>query len=163
MLGQNSITPEMLLEKSPQARDVQLPVVSRAGILDVTWEMPDFLDEHVDRSQSGYTRSKQLIQAIMGDDHFRLIYDESTRTADERFRDRRGNCLSLTNLFVAMARHLGIDARYQEVEIPPDWSLAGQSFLLRRSTAGFRRLDPLVMHHGASFGVVTDPELHQRM
>jgi tetratricopeptide (TPR) repeat protein len=68
----------------------------------------------------------------MGDDLFLLIYDESTRTAAETFRKRRGNCLSFTNLFVAMARNLGIDASYQEMEIPPDWSLAGESFLLSK-------------------------------
>ena len=41
----------------------------------------------------------------------------------------KGNCLSFTNMFVAMARNVGLDASYQEVLIPPDWSIEGQSFI----------------------------------
>jgi tetratricopeptide (TPR) repeat protein len=32
-------------------------------------------------------------------------------------------------MFIAMARYLGLPATYQEVDMPPDWSLAGESFL----------------------------------
>ena len=32
-------------------------------------------------------------------------------------------------MFVAMARDLELDASYQEVTIPPDWSMTGQTFL----------------------------------
>ena len=50
------------------------------------------------------------------------MYDEITRTASETFRARRGNCLSFSNMFVAMARDVGLDVQFQEVEIPPDWT-----------------------------------------
>jgi len=35
-------------------------------------------------------------------------------------------------MFVAMAREVGINATYQEVEIPPDWSLDGDTYMLSR-------------------------------
>jgi Flp pilus assembly protein TadD len=63
---------------------------------------------------------------------FRLEYDETTRTASATFRAMRGNCLSFSTMFVAMARQLGLSAQYQEVRSPPDWSLRGDSFVLNR-------------------------------
>jgi len=139
-LGQNRVSPQVLLDSSPLARNVERPEVSPADIIELNPEMLAFLDDNVDRSKSDYTRLRQLLYALMGGDRFQLIYDDRTRTAEETFRDRRGNCLSFTNLFVAMARNLGLDASYQEVEIPPDWSLAGQSFVLSKHVNVYLRL-----------------------
>ncbi len=36
-------------------------------------------------------------------------------TASEAFRERRGDCLAYTNLFVSLARHLGLDAYFVHV------------------------------------------------
>jgi len=66
----------------------------------------------------------------MGDGAFELVYDDTTRTAQETFLDQRGNCLSFTSMFVAMARYLGLDASFQEVTIPPNWSAEGDTFIL---------------------------------
>lgn len=67
--------------------------------------------------------------SIMRSGEFSLIYEDTTGTAAETFATRRGNCMAFTNMFVAMARYLGIDARYQEVDVPPTWSMNGDSFL----------------------------------
>lgn len=101
-------------------------------ILQLNPEMIAFLDRHVDKELGNYSRLRQLLNVIIDDANFNLIYDEKTRTAAETFRDRRGNCLSFTNMFIAMARHLGLNAEFQEVEIPPNWSMDGQSFVLSR-------------------------------
>jgi Flp pilus assembly protein TadD len=77
-------------------------------------------------------RLRQLAHAIVGGDDFHLEYDETTRTAAETFRARHGNCLSFSNMFVAMARHLALDAYFQEVDTPPDWSFKGETFVLNR-------------------------------
>jgi tetratricopeptide (TPR) repeat protein len=68
----------------------------------------------------------------MGEGVFELIYDERTYTAEGTFQREHGNCLSFTNMFVAMARYAGLDAHFQEVEIPPLWSSAGQTALLNQ-------------------------------
>lgn len=99
-------------------------------ILAVSPEMTAFIDEYVNREGNQNERLAQLVIAVIGEDRFKLAYDDSTRTAQGTFDSRRGNCLSFTNMFVAMARDIGLDARYQEVEIPPDWSMSGQTFLL---------------------------------
>jgi tetratricopeptide (TPR) repeat protein len=88
-----------------------------------------FLDRWVNPRQSDYARLRRLLYAVMGDGTFDLIYDDITRTAQETFHDQRGNCLSFTNMFVAMSRNLGLDSQFQEVMVPPDWSLSGQTFI----------------------------------
>lgn len=93
-------------------------------------EMRAFVGEHVDRDARQSDRLAQLLYAVLGGDRFVLAYDDTTGTAEETFANRRGNCLSFTNMFIAMARDLGLEAKYQEVEIPPDWSISGQTFLI---------------------------------
>ena len=94
--------------------------------------MQDFLDEHVARTAARVPRLRQLAYAIISGGSFRLEYDERTRTASETFRARRGNCLSFSNMFVAMARQVGLDVGYQEVDVPPDWSFRDDAFVLNR-------------------------------
>ncbi|MHC4145948.1 MAG: transglutaminase domain-containing protein, partial [Planctomycetota bacterium] len=95
-------------------------------------QMLVFLDRFVDARQSDYIKLRQLLYAIMDEGSLGLEYDNQTRTAAETFHLQRGNCLAFTNMFVAMARELGIDARYQEVDIPPDWTVQGGAFVLNR-------------------------------
>jgi len=128
-LGAGQITAEMIINESPLAAGADLQAPSEVDILEMTPEMVAFLENAIKGARNRYARMKRLIYAIMGSDNFELIYDDTTRTARQTFEDRRGNCLSFTNMFVAMARYLEIQASYQEVDIPPDWSLAGESFL----------------------------------
>lgn len=139
-LGSGEFTPAMLLEASPLASGVELPEVARDDMLSVTPKMSEFLDGYIRAEQSEHSRLKQLVYAVMGEGKFQLVYDDRTRTAQETFRDQRGNCLSFTNLFVAMARHVGLNARYQEVQVPAEWSLAGQAFLLSQHVNVFLEL-----------------------
>ncbi|WP_051235556.1 hypothetical protein [Marinimicrobium agarilyticum] len=56
-----------------------------------------------------------------------------TATAGEAFEDRRINCLSFTLIYVAMARHMGLKAEVNDVQIPPSWDLRDdETFLLFR-------------------------------
>jgi len=128
-LESNDVTASTVLQASPLAKGVEHQDLSQLNMLEMTPEMMAFVDSYVGGVQNRYARMKRLVYAVMGDDNFKLIYDDKTRTAQETFRDARGNCLSFTNMFIAMARYLEIHADYQEVDIPPDWSLAGHSFL----------------------------------
>jgi tetratricopeptide (TPR) repeat protein len=128
-LGSGQVTAEMIINESPLAAGADLQDPSKVDILEMTPEMVAFLENAIRGARNRYARMKRLIYAIMGNENFELVYDDTTRTARQTFEDRRGNCLSFTNMFVAMARYLEIQASYQEVDIPPDWSLAGESFL----------------------------------
>ncbi len=101
-------------------------------MLAVSAEMQDFLNAHVARGADRAVRLRQLAYAIVDESRFGLKYDETTRTASETFRTRRGNCLSFSNMFVAMARRAGLDVAFQEVDVPPDWSFENDTFVLNR-------------------------------
>ncbi len=73
-----------------------------------------------------------LIDAMDTFDIRHLAYDTTTLTASEAFEQRRGNCLTFTNMFLVMARRLGLRAQFQEVDIPPDWNQRGSTMVLRR-------------------------------
>ena len=53
-------------------------------------------------------------------------------TAREAFVERRGNCLSFSSLFIALAREAGFDAQYQLVDIPPDYDSVDGMVVLNR-------------------------------
>jgi tetratricopeptide (TPR) repeat protein len=127
-LGAIDVSSAMVLENSPLGEGVENLDLSRVDILEMTPEMVEFVDSYMEGATNRYRRMQLLVYAIIGDGKFDLVYDDRTRTASETFRDSRGNCLSFTNLFIAMARYLEIHAEYQEVKIPPDWSLIGESF-----------------------------------
>jgi tetratricopeptide (TPR) repeat protein len=131
-LGGNEVTTDMLVDQSPLAAELRPADIAGVNILELTPEMRSFIDDHIRDRTDEYERLRLLIFAVMGERNFHLEYDESTRTASETFLDRRGNCLSFTNMFIAMARYLGLEASYQEVDVPPDWSLSGQAFLLSK-------------------------------
>jgi tetratricopeptide (TPR) repeat protein len=123
------VTVTMLLDHNPMVSGKKVPDLSRVDPLAMTPEMIEFVDRYVNRSHGHTARLRRLLYAIMGEGTFDLVYDDVTRTAIETFEEQHGNCLSFTNMFVAMARNVGLDARFQEVLIPPDWSIEGQSFI----------------------------------
>ena len=131
LLSGNSINATHFSELTPDSK-----------VLELTPEMIAFLEYNVDEKKWEYFRLRELLHAIIVDNDFEIIYDDITRTASETFRDRRGNCLSFTNMFIAMARHLGLNAQFQEVEIPPDWSMDGQSFVLSQHVNAYLELGP---------------------
>jgi Flp pilus assembly protein TadD len=125
----SEISTEMLLDASPLAEGVALEDLSQVDILELSPEMIAFIDRWVDPHGGEYFRLWRLLYAVMGDGTFDVIYDGTTRTAQETFREQRGNCLSFTNMFVAMSRYLGMDSNFQEVMVPPDWSVSGETLI----------------------------------
>ena len=72
------------------------------------------------------------LQSILFDDEYlNLAYDDqATRTAVQTFYDRKGNCLSVVNLYIAMARYYGVDAKFQTVKVRPSWDRRGEILVL---------------------------------
>jgi Flp pilus assembly protein TadD len=101
-------------------------------VLATSAEMRAFVGEQVSTRAGRPLKLWQLTSAFLHSSGFRLAYDETTRTAAATFHARRGNCLSFSNMFVAMARQAGLRASFQEVDVPPDWSLRDGAFVLNR-------------------------------
>ncbi len=144
------ITADALLAGDASVAESGPPLVlDDQDVLAVSPAMSAFLDEHVDRTGSLELKLRQLVAAIIDSKTFGVEYDDRTRTAAETFRMRRGNCLSFSTMFVAMARHVGLAAEYQEVDVPPDWTLDKDTYVLNQhvnvyvdlGTAGTRVVD----------------------
>src|SRR5690606_37483024 len=63
-------------------------------------------------------------------------------TASQTFAERRANCLSLVNLYIGMARHLGLNAQYQTIQIRPVWNRKGELLVLSEHINALGRLGP---------------------
>ena len=138
-----AVTPDELLAGAALGpTDSPAVAVAPAEVLALSPEMRAFIDAHVDRAGAGGLKLHQLATSIIDEETFGVTYDDRTRTAAETFRARRGNCLSFSTMFVAMAREVGLDVQYQEVEIPPDWTLDNDTYVLNQHVNVYVNLEP---------------------
>jgi Flp pilus assembly protein TadD len=87
--------------------------------------MRAFLEQRVVDDATPVTRIRSILRGIL-DDGLHMEYDNlRTLSAADAFAERSGNCMSFTNLFIALARESGLRVRYQEVMLPPNWSDGG--------------------------------------
>ncbi len=105
------------------ARD--LPAPTDEDPLKINDEMKLFLEQNIDRHAESVEQLRTLVRKVFQQNSLNFTYVPQTRTAIETFTKRGGNCVSFTFLFLAMARHLGLDARFREVDIVPTWSQVG--------------------------------------
>jgi Flp pilus assembly protein TadD len=141
-----AVSASELLAGVPLGGDQDPPkLIANDEVLALSAEMQSFLNENVHLRATLGVRMNELIDAIINK-HFGLEFDGKTRTASETFRLRRGNCLSFSNMFVAMARAVNLEASFQEVRIPPDWTLQNDVFVLNRHVNVHVDLGPLDDH-----------------
>ena len=80
-------------------------------------EMRQWTREAVPRSLRPEDRLRRLRDALFDKDRMHLEYTWGfTGTAIDVFEQRRANCLAFTNLFVGMARELGVEVYFLTVE-----------------------------------------------
>jgi tetratricopeptide (TPR) repeat protein len=100
--------------------------------LAMTEEMKTFFEERVDHRASPRQRVQLILSALFAEDGVAFTYRNETRTAAETFERRSGDCLSFTNLFIAVARHFDLRVRFREVDIAPNWSQRGSVVVFNR-------------------------------
>ncbi|MBN1239397.1 MAG: tetratricopeptide repeat protein [Gammaproteobacteria bacterium] len=111
------LAPDLLAVRHPTE------IVPRSTISELDDAMRDFVARHTRRTDRPRQRLEKLLLGMRDAGLFELEYtNDVTLTARETFHGKRGNCLSFTMLFVALAREAGLDVRFQLVEIPPSWS-----------------------------------------
>jgi Flp pilus assembly protein TadD len=104
----------------------QVEEVEEVDILAVSPEMAQFIDSRVRTRQARSARVQALLSAMFGKNGLDIVYgDNETKTAVETFESGSGNCLSFTLLFVALARHIGLEAYFQEVGEILSWDRRG--------------------------------------
>lgn len=93
-------------------------------------EMEEFVQRVVPSSASATQRLDALFDAFRFS-HVIEYDDHATLTAAEAFRQQRANCLSFSAMFIAMARAMGLDAHFQEVDVPPTWDSSDDQTLIQ--------------------------------
>ena len=94
-------------------------------------EMKQFVDTHLGHLGGNDNRAWQLAWAMLDRNVFEFRYDPHiTLTASDAFRARRGNCLTFSNMVIAMAREAGLRAWFREVEIEPEWNSLDETLLV---------------------------------
>jgi len=112
-----NVTPPPLRNAGPAVQ------VDEVDVLSVSPAMEEFLERYVLKYENPQTRLELLITAVARSGVLGFRYDEAqTMTSSEAFKARTGNCVAFSNLMVALARRAGLNARYQEVFLSPEWS-----------------------------------------
>ena len=95
--------------------------------LDVSEEMREFVGE-IGSAKPEIARYRKLVTKLENFGYFDENYDPTlTSSASDTFATKKGNCLSYTNMFVALARLAKLDARYQLVHMRfPSWDVQGR-------------------------------------
>jgi Flp pilus assembly protein TadD len=100
-------------------------------LLRVSPGMQEFVNAHAVDGKGGHGKAWSLAYAAMDPYVLDFDYDpQVTLTAEEAFAAKAGNCLTFSGLFIAMARDAGLDAWYQEIEIPAQWSAVNDTLLV---------------------------------
>lgn len=76
---------------------------------------------------------KALVQHVFSRSDLNLLYRADANTvANQTFRNKAANCLSMSIMTFALAKELGFGVRFQDIEIPEYWTIReGQSLLNR--------------------------------
>jgi Flp pilus assembly protein TadD len=108
-----------------------IPEVEEPNFTEPSPAMLRFLQEHVETGRGKERTAWSLVWAAT-DPYVRAFTYQPDLTLPplETFEQQRGNCLAFSTMFMMMARHLGLDAHYQEVEIPQQWSNDNDTLLV---------------------------------
>ncbi|MEP1473134.1 MAG: tetratricopeptide repeat protein [Halieaceae bacterium] len=95
-------------------------------------DMRDFVATYAGKRNNQRQRLVNLHQSIKSPAILDIQYDPFAEGgAEETFHRGSANCLSYANMFVALAREAGLDARYQWLEVRPQWSRMGERVAVR--------------------------------
>jgi Flp pilus assembly protein TadD len=117
----------------PPLKNQSWHAIESVDLLRMTPEMRAFVEQFGADTIDSDSRAWSLTYAAL--DPFLLAFDYDpmvTVPADEAFGKRRGNCLSFSSMFIAMARDAGLKAWYQEVKIAPKWSNVNDIMLVNK-------------------------------
>jgi Flp pilus assembly protein TadD len=120
-----------LLSSEPGDSNVDISLYPEDNILAVSAEMRDFVEENVPAALSPRGRLSYLLDSMVRPSQLGLTYNPGiTLNASDTFEQGVGNCLSLTSLFIALAREAKLDVYYNEVTIPPSWDMISDNSMV---------------------------------
>ena len=124
---ESSLISRVLGDGNPDSANT---AVGSTDILALSPEIQGLLDSEIDGRWGSRKKLKALRELLYDEDQLNIRYDSgNTLTATETFAARAGNCLSMTGLFIATARHVGLQAKYQKVAVDPTWDHVGNTMI----------------------------------
>lgn len=133
---------ELIPEIAPFSSPGDVRSLEPVDVLALDDDMKAFVAEIVDRSTTQRTILVNLLDRMLNSGPHVLHYNNlKTYTAQETFHAREGNCLSFTNLFVALAREAGLKVYFQEMRVPDNWERQGETFMYNRHVNARVNLD----------------------
>ena len=92
-------------------------------VMELPPELSELLDQKVLlRASSAEGLQQLLVDFLFSSSGLNFKYEvEPTRSVADTFQSRKGNCLSFTLLFIALAREAGLEAYPREVNAPLSW------------------------------------------
>jgi len=118
---------QLLVTPTPQGRELplsldNLPDAPDVDLLALNDDIKATLDRHLGRIESKRELAHELHRLLFKPYYLGITYNFSkTKTAQQTFDSRTGNCLSHAALYVAAARYMGLKADFQHVHVPLDW------------------------------------------
>lgn len=113
--------PDALLLAELRGVEDQADFAQPINILELSEEMKTFADSHVESRWRTDRKLEELRNLLFSPDLFDIEYESGiTKTAIETYESGAGNCLSMTNMFIALARYVGLDANYHLVKLRPE-------------------------------------------
>ncbi|MGH9324486.1 MAG: tetratricopeptide repeat protein [Vicinamibacteria bacterium] len=83
---------------------------------DINDEIRELARQSVESLRTDSEKTRAIVNAIIGRTGMSISYDWlSNKTAQQVFYEGRGNCLAYSNLFIGMAREVGLEAVYVDV------------------------------------------------
>ncbi|HEX4952308.1 MAG TPA: tetratricopeptide repeat protein [Thermoanaerobaculia bacterium] len=133
--GQPALPGRAVLEQELLARgleDEQVIVPFAVDAEAVAW-----LRANVPEQGSAQARLNLLLQRLtVAEDGLGVAYDRNTTgTAAEVFRERSANCLGFMNLFVGLAREMGVPAFFLAIEDKPIYDKTGDLVVIAEHVA----------------------------
>jgi len=120
--------------------------IPRVDLLRLSPEMEQFVAQHESSRHGEDGKAWALAFAVLDPYLLDFKYDPMVDLpADEAFRTGRGNCLTFSSLFVALARAAGLEAWYEEVRVPPKWSAVNETLLVSK------HVNAVVQDHGQKY------------
>ncbi len=124
-------TQSLQLQALPPLDKQPLYEVADVDLLGVSAEMRQFVMQYAPDNMPNRKKAFALTYAALDPYLLDFTYNPSiTLPAPEAFREKTGNCLAFSSMFIAMARVTGLEAWFQAVEIPPQWSSVNETFLV---------------------------------
>lgn len=163
--GAGLLPSDPMLLPAFQTQGIEISLKEASGLaenidlLAISPEMMSFAERHTADARTGRQRLMMLHQSLRARGLIDLEYNPGANgSAAQIFTEGSANCLSYASLFIALARHLGLRAKYQMVSTRPQWNRVGD-----RLTMAMHVNATVTLRSGERFEIDIEPLQRSRV